>query len=449
LAVDRLPPQNIEAERSVLGSLLIDPDGFTKVSDLIDPDDFYRQSHRSIYEAIRLLGVRNEPADFVTVCDELERMEVLETVGGESYVSSLANDVPSAFNVEYYADIVKRASILRQVIVGAGDISSLALSSDADAATVLDNAEEIIFRIARKSESARYYSLREILTDYVDDMHFRHERPELLNGVPTGYNKLNELLGGYQRSDLIIVAARTGMGKTTFMLNVAWKAARQQDVPVALFTLEVSPVQLAQRLVSMEAQIDSSLLRDARLTDADFQKVGQAIGELSECPVFIDDTPALSILQLRAKCRRMHAQHNIGLIVVDYLQLMRTSGRTENRVQEISEITRSLKSIARELDVPVIAGAQLSRAIDARGDQKPRLSDLRESGSIEQDADIVMFLYADGGDVPHSGPLRMKVEVAKHRHGSVGELDVMFLRQQGLFLEAGARSNNDRSEPFN
>ena len=435
MAVDRLPPQNIEAERSVLGSLLIDPGGYTKISGSLRPEDFYRHSHRRMFEAIRALGERNEPPDFVTVCEELERMQALEEAGGEVYVSSVANEVPSAFHVEYYADIVRRASVLRQIIDGASSIANLAMNSDADSSEVLDNAESIIFSIAKQTDIREYVPIREVLTDYFDQLDFRKEHPDALSGIPTGFPTLDALTGGFQRSDLVIVAARTGIGKTTFLLNACRNAARKNEVPVGMFTLELSAEQLVQRLVSLEAQIDSRLLRDARdLQDTDFQRIGLAIGDLSEDPVFIDDSPTLSIFQLRGKARRMQAERNIGMIVLDYLQLMQGS-RTENRVQEISEITRSLKALARELDVPIVAGAQLSRAVEQRGEARPRLSDLRESGSIEQDADVVIFLYPEQAESIDSGPVNIVCEVAKHRNGPVGKLTLRFARNQGRFEE--------------
>ncbi len=435
LTEDRLPPQSVDAERTTLGSLLIDPEGLLRVADLLAPEDFYRRSHKLVFTAIQALYARDEPADIVTVCEELDRQSVLESVGGEAFVSSLANEVPSPFHLEHYAEIVKRASVLRELIVGAGEISNLAYGSESDWHEVLDDAESIVFGISRRLESGRYVTLRQVLTEYVDQLHFRHERPDMLSGVPTGFPRLDDLLGGFQRSNLIIVAARTGVGKTTFMLNVAWHAALRNRVPVVIFTLEVAPDQLCQRLISMQGGIDSAQLRDAKLTDGDFQKVSTAVGELSDCPIFIDDSPALNIVQLRAKCRRLQAEHNVGLVVIDYLQLMHASGYRDNRVQEISEITRSLKALARELEVPVIAGAQLSRAIDSRPDQRPRLSDLRESGSIEQDADVVLFLYPESSEIQHSGPLRMKAEIAKHRNGAVGQLELVFLRNQGIFLQ--------------
>ena len=434
MAVERLPPQNIEAERSVLGSLLIDPEGYTKISGALSPEDFYRHSHKRMYEAIQALGERSEPPDFVTVCEELERMETLEEVGGEVYVSSVANDVPSAFHVEYYADIVRRAAVLREIIDGASRIASMAMAADAESTQVLDTAESIIFSIARQTDSREYVPIRDVLTEFFDQLDFRNQHPGVLSGIPTSFETLDSLTGGFQRSDLVIVAARTGIGKTTFLLNVVRNAARNNEVPIGVFTLELSAEQLVQRLVSLEAQIDSRLLRDADLQDTDFQRIGRAIGELSESPIYIDDSPMLSIMQLRGKARRMQAEHNIGMIILDYLQLMQGS-RTENRVQEISEITRSLKGLARELNVPIVAGAQLSRAVEQRPEARPRLSDLRESGSIEQDADLVIFLYPESSESTDAGPVNIVCEVAKHRNGPVGRLNLRFARNLGRFDE--------------
>lgn len=434
MAVERLPPQNIEAERSVLGSLLIDPDGYNKISGSLRPGDFYRHSHKRLFEAIQALGERSEPPDFVTVCEELERMQALDEVGGEVYVSSVANEVPSAFHIEYYAEIVRRASILREIIDGASKIASMAMNADASSSEVLDSAESIIFAIAKQTDVREYLPIREVLTEFFDQLDFRHQNPDKLSGIPTGFETLDALTGGFQRSDLVIIAARTGIGKTTFLLNACRNASQQNEVPVGVFTLELSADQLVQRLVSLQAEIDSRLLRDADLQDSDFQRIGRAIGELSESHIYIDDSPTLSVLQLRGKARRMQAERNIGMIILDYLQLMRGS-RTENRVQEISEITRSLKGLARELNVPIVAGAQLSRAVEQRGEARPRLSDLRESGSIEQDADVVIFLYPEDSDSVEGGPVKIVCEVAKHRNGPVGRLTLRFSRSQGRFEE--------------
>ena len=436
----RTPPHSEDAERSVLGSLLLDPQGITRIADFLTERDFYRQPHRLIYRAIENLAARSLPADLMLVVDELERGENLDGAGGTAYLSVLANEVPTSFNVRYYAEIVKRNAVLRQVIDGARALSDMSYERGADADEVVAHAQELLFQLAANTDSGSYQHVRELLGPYVDDLLARKDQGDSLSGVHTGFARLDELLGGFQPSDLITVAARTGVGKTSFMLNLAWRAAGQHRVPVAIFTLEVSPRQLTQRLLSMQTRIDSSKLRDADLTDAEFGIIGTEAGNLSEFPIYLDDTPALTELQLRSKARRLKLDHHIGLVIIDYLQLMRPHRDHENRAQQISQITRSLKQLARELEVPVIAGAQLSRAIEMRGGQKPRLSDLRESGSIEQDSDVVIFLYSEEDERSHIGNLDLKIEVAKHRHGQTGIVDAVFVREFGEFhpRETGA-----------
>ena len=430
----RVPPHSEDAERSVLGSLLLDPQGITRVADFLSESDFYRQPHRLIYRAIESLAARNQPADLMLVIDELERAENLDAAGGAGYLGMLGHEVPTSVNVRYYAEIVKRNATLRQVIDGAQGLSDLAYARGADAGAVVARAQELLFQLAANTDSGNYQHVRDLLGPFVDDLLKRRQEGQSLAGVHTGFTRLDEILGGFQASDLITVAARTGIGKTSFLLNIAWRAASLHDVPVAVFTLEVSPNQLTQRLLSMQTRIDSTKLRDADLTDEEFGIVGIEAGNLSEVPIYLDDTPALTELQLRSKARRLRLDHQIGLVIVDYLQLMRPHREQENRVQQISQITRALKQLARELDVPVIAGAQLSRAIEMRTQQRPRLSDLRESGSIEQDSDVVIFLYPEGGDLPHSGPVELTIEVAKHRHGQTGIVDAIFVREFGHFL---------------
>ena len=429
----RVPPHNEDAERSVLGSLLLDPQGISKIADFLDETDFYRYPHRLIYRAIENLAARNQPIDLLLIVDELVRSENLDAVGGAAYLSLLGNDVPTSFNVRYYAEIVKRNAVLREVIEGAQVLSDLAYARGADTDAVVERAQQLLFQLATHTDAGKYQHVRELLLPYMDELMLRRVDGESISGVHTGFQGLDEILGGFQASDLITVAARTGIGKTTFLLNIAWRAAGIYSIPVALFTLEVSPKQLTQRLLSMQTEIDSAKLRDAKMNDEEWGKVGTGAGELSELPIFIDDTPALTELQLRSKARRLKLDHHIGLVIVDYLQLMRPHGDQENRVQQISQITRSLKQLARELEVPVIAGAQLSRAIDIRAEPKPRLSDLRESGSIEQDSDVVIFLYPEGGDAAESGPLELKIAISKHRHGRVGSVDAIFLRHNGHF----------------
>ena len=437
MAVDRLPPQNIDAERSLLGSLLIDSEAITKVTGNIGPDDFYREAHRAIFAAVTELISRNEKADYVTLCEQLSRAGELDEVGGESYVAELASAVPTPFHVEHYASIVRRASILRQIIHGATQMVSRSYDTGADPAEVLDEAESLIFGIANKVLSRDFEPIREILHRFNEQLMFRVEHRGTPTGVSTGIRGLDTLTGGLQRSDLVILAARPGIGKTALSLGIGLHAAKQNEVPVGFFALEMPADQIVQRLVGAEARMDAMRIRDGNLDDDQLQRVVRAMGDIAEYPIIIDDSPTLSVLELRGKARRMHLEHNVGLLVVDYLQLMTASGRRENRVQEITEITRSLKALARELNVPIIACAQLSRAVEQRPESRPRLSDLRESGSIEQDADLVVFLHEpDVGDETAIGrPVNLKLDIAKHRNGPIGTVDLRFIKPQGRFDE--------------
>jgi len=437
MAVDRLPPQNIDAERSLLGSLLIDSEAITKITGSIGPDDFYREAHRAIFAAVTELIARNEKADYVTLCEQLSRAGELDEVGGEGYVAELASAVPTPFHVEHYASIVRRASILRQIIHGATQMVSRSYDTGADPAEVLDEAESLIFGIANKVLSRDFEPIREILHRFNEQLMFRVEHRGTPTGVSTGIRGLDTLTGGLQRSDLVILAARPGIGKTALSLGIGLHAAKQNEVPVGFFALEMPADQIVQRLVGAEARMDAMRIRDGNLDDDQLQRVVRAMGDIAEYPIIIDDSPTLSVLELRGKARRMHLEHNVGLLVVDYLQLMTASGRRENRVQEITEITRSLKALARELNVPIIACAQLSRAVEQRPESRPRLSDLRESGSIEQDADLVVFLHEpDVGDETAIGrPVNLKLDIAKHRNGPIGTVDLRFIKPQGRFDE--------------
>jgi replicative DNA helicase len=441
-AVDRLPPQNTDAERSLLGSLLIDAEAITKIAGTIGPEDFYRQAHRSIYDAIATISTRNEKADYVTLCDQLVREGTLEDVGGEGYVAELTSAVPTPFHVEHYAAIVRRASILRQIIQGATRMVANAYDTDANPENVLDQAESLIFGIANEVLARDFEPIREILHDFNEELMKRVENKGAPTGVSTGIRGLDTLTGGLQRSDLVILAARPGVGKTAISLAVGLHAAKQNEVPVGFFALEMPSDQIVQRLVGAEARMDAMRIRDGNLDDEQLQRVVRAMAEIAEYPILIDDSPTLSVLELRGKARRMHLEHHTGLIVVDYLQLMTASGRRENRVQEITEITRSLKALARELKIPIIACAQLSRAVEQRPDSKPRLSDLRESGSIEQDADLVIFLHEPDRDdeMAIGRPVNLKLDIAKHRNGPTGTVDLRFIRPQGRFEEASGRA---------
>lgn len=373
-----MAPHNVEAEEAVLGSLLIDPDAIFRVASFLRPDDFYREKNGWIYAAILDLHERREPADFVTLCDEMERRGQLAEVGGAAYITGLINAVPTAIHVEYYAHIVERCAILRRLISAAGQIAGLAYEEAEDVDEVVDRAEQILFGVSQRRIARDLVPIKQIIGDYYDRIDYLYQHRGELIGIPTGFRMLDRLLGGLQRSDLIIVAGRPSMGKTSLVLSVAQNAARKFDQRVALFSLEMSAEQVVQRLISAETGIDSRRLRLGDLREEEWPVFVQATGVLSDAPIFIDDTPSISALQMRTKARRLHAEQGLDLIIVDYLQLMRGDARAENRVQEISNISRALKSLARELNVPVLAVSQLSRAVESRRPPRPILSDLRE-----------------------------------------------------------------------
>ncbi len=430
--INRIPPQNIEAEQSVLGSLLLDRDGIIKVADQITADDFYDDKHRIIYNAMIKLYDERASIDILTVSNILENGHSLEKIGGISYLTTLVNSVPSAAHVVHYANIVRRKGTLRRLISSATDIVGLGYQEDMDLESLLDQAEQKLFSVSQKYLKQNFVPLSEILHETFDRIDELHREKGKLRGVSTGFSDLDNKLGGLQKSDLIILAARPSMGKTSLALDFVRNVAMNEKKAVAVFSLEMSKDQLVDRLLAAEADVDLWKMRTGKLNDLgpdnDFERIGHALGRLSEAPIFIDDSGSLNIMELRTKARRLQAEHNLDLIVVDYLQLMQ--GRnTENRVQEVSEISRSLKILAKELNVPVLALSQLSRAVEQRGgDKKPQLSDLRESGSIEQDADVVMFIYRDemyaGKDSrkPHVADILIR----KHRNGPTGEIELFF-----------------------
>jgi replicative DNA helicase len=437
--VEKLLPQNIEAECGVLGSIIIDPEAIVQVADFLHSDDFYRDAHRTIYEVILQLYEQREPADFITICDELERRNRLEEVGGASYITSLINQVPTSGNVEFYGRIVERTSILRRLIHAAGQIAAIAYE-EGDADVALDKAEQLIFNISQRHARTDFSLLRDILSEYMNKLDQLHEHRGTIVGVPTGFAALDRLTGGLQRSDLIILAARPSLGKTSLALSLAHNAAVKYQHSVAVFSLEMSKEQLVQRLLSMDAGVDQQRLRTGWIEDDEWDRIVYAMGTLSEANIWIDDTASITTVEMRSKTRRLHAEHGIDLIIVDYLQLMQAmsgSGkRNENRVQEISEVSRNLKGLARELNVPVLALAQLSRAVETRQSKVPQLSDLRESGSLEQDADIVMFIYRDDVYNPESERKNIAdIIVAKHRNGPVGEVSLYFQASQTRFRD--------------
>ena len=424
--VDRLPPHSAEAEEAVLGSLLIDPDAILEVASFLKPEAFYRDQNKWIYQAILDLHDAREPLDFITLADTLRKRSQLEDVGGEAYLISLLNAVPTSVNARSYGRIVEAAAVRRRMLTAASSIASLAYDEDENVNVILDRAEQALFSISEERTTRDLVPVRDIARDYLDRVEELHARGDEMIGVPSGFTDVDKMLGGLNKSDLLIVAARPGMGKTSFLLGMALHAGLRHGKRIAMFNLEMSGEQLVQRMIAAETRIDSQRLRRGQLYENEWPIFLEAVGRLSEMRVFIDDTPAVTPLQLRTKCRRLYAEHGLDLVMVDYLQLMQAEYTSNNRVQEISEISRSLKGLARELDVPVVTASQLSRAVENRQEKRPQLSDLRDSGSIEQDADVVMFIYRDEYYNPDTTdrPNIAEISVAKHRNGPTGAIDL-------------------------
>jgi replicative DNA helicase len=434
-AIERLPPHNIEAEQSVLGSLLIDRDAIIRVASYVRAEDFYISANGTIYQAILDLYNRREPTDFVTLSDELERRAALEDIGGVGYLSSLLNSVPTAVHVEYYGRIVERTSTLRRLIDAGTRIVGIGYQDGVDTEDALDSAERTLFDVSQKRQTKDFQSISDVLDRFFDQLEYLQQHRGDVVGVPTGFTDLDQLTGGLQRSDLIIVAARPSMGKTAFSLGLAYGAAVQHGKTVGVFSLEMSAEQLVQRLLATETGVDSHRLRLGMIDDNEWDRISRALGRLAEAKVFIDDSANANVMDVRSKARRLQAEMGLDLIIVDYLQLM-SGRRTDNRVQEIGEISRGLKGLARELNVPVIALSQLSRAVETRADHRPMLSDLRESGSIEQDADIVMFIYRDEKYDENSEKKGIaEIIVAKHRNGPVGSINLRFFERTARFAD--------------
>ncbi len=436
-APDKNIPSNIEAEEALLGSVLIDPDVIVQVATVVQPKDFYVQRHGWIYDAMRYLHDLRQPVDFLTVTDELERRGQLKDVGGAATISSLINAVPSSVHAHQYALIVQRTSTLRQLIHAAGEIARKAYDESQDVSSVVNESEELIFAIAEGRLDRDLVEISHIMRTVMDDLDDLLSRKGEIMGVPMGFRDLDKILGGLQNSDLIIVAARPGMGKTSMALTMALNAAKYHKKCVAIFSLEMSNEQLVQRLLSQEARVNSQHLRLGQIREEEWGRIAQASGTLSECALYIDDSATLSPFELRTKARRLHAKNSIDLLIVDYMQLMHGGGKSsENRVQEISLISRSLKQLARELRIPVVALSQLSRQVENRADKRPQLSDLRESGSIEQDADVVMFVYRE--DMYQEDSERQNIAeiiISKHRHGPTGSVDLYFEQDFAAFRE--------------
>lgn len=436
IPIDRLPPQSLEAEQSVLGSMLIEKDAILRATDILEPADFYRDAHRKVFEAIVRLADRGEAVDIITVTEELRRRGELEDIGGIGYISSLANMVPTAANVEHYARIVEEKAILRRLIEVASEVARRAYSGEEEVDEILDRAENMIFSVVQGRRVRGYVHIRDVLVDTYEHIGYLYAHKGAITGIPTGFTELDEMTSGMHPSELIIIAARPSQGKTALCLNIACHAAVRRKVPVAIFSLEMSKEQLAQRMLCAEAHVNGHRLRTGLLTDDDWSRLAKALSRLSEAPILIDDTPNIPLMELRAKARRMKAEHDIGLVIIDYLQLMQGRGRSESRQQEISEVSRSLKSLARELQVPVLALSQLSRAVEQRQDKRPLLSDLRESGSIEQDADLVAFIYHNPEEQESNV---VELIVAKQRNGPTGSIQLVFLKDIGKFVNLEKR----------
>ncbi len=436
-ATERIPPQNDEAERSVLGAALIDQDALLEVTDILRPEDFYKEAHREIYDAIVSLYRKNEPVDILTVAEELKRRKNLDMAGGRAYLGLLSAEVPSTANVMQYARIVEEKSILRKLIRASSEIMEEGFAADKTAAQVLEDAEQRVFEISQKRQKKTVSQIREVLAKNLDMLQLLAQKKGELRGLTTGFRDLDKMTSGLQKSDLIILAARPSMGKTALALNIARNAAMKAGAKVLIFSLEMSQEQLTERILSTEALVEIQKMREGSLEDEDWSKLSEAVVRLEQADIMIDDTPGITAIEMRNKCRRIKMEKGLDLILVDYLQLMSFEGRAESRQLEISALTRFLKQLAREMECPIIVLSQLSRATEARqGDKKkPILSDLRESGSIEQDADLVIFLYRDEYYTKEETqrPNECDVILAKHRNGATGEVVLTWLGQYTKF----------------
>jgi replicative DNA helicase len=438
----KVPPQNLEAEASVLGGILLENEAINRVLEILAPVDFYREAHRKIFRAMMELTDRNEPSDLITLSELLKAKGELEAVGGSTYLASLADQVPTAANIAYYARIIREKAILRQLITCATEIATRGFEEQGNVDEFLDAAEKVIFDIAEKKIKASFVSVGDMIKDTLKAVERLYERKELVTGVPTGFKDFDKLTAGLQPSELIIVAGRPSMGKTAFALNIATYASLNAGIGVAVFSLEMAREQLVLRMLCSEARVDNSKVRAGYLGERDFPKLANAAGRLHEALIYIDDTPAISVLELRAKTRRLirDREKKVGLVIVDYLQLMRGMGNANNREQEISEISRSLKALAKELRVPVIALSQLNRRVEDRGDRRPMMADLRESGAIEQDADVIAFIYRDEVYNQKSADKGIaEVIVAKQRNGPIDTVRLAFLSEYTRFEDLAER----------
>ncbi|WP_369823697.1 MULTISPECIES: replicative DNA helicase [Sporosarcina] len=434
--IERTPPHNNEAEQSVLGAIFLEPQALITASEILLPEDFYRVAHKKIFETMLVLNDRGQPVDLVTIAEELKVKNELEDVGGISYITELANAVPTAANIVYYANIVEEKALLRRLIRVATDIVEDGYTREDEVEALLGEAEKKMMEVSNRKNAGDFRHIKDVLVETYDNIELLHTRKGDVTGIPTGFRDLDQITAGFQRNDLIIVAARPSVGKTAFALNVAQNVATKTDENVAIFSLEMGAEQLVMRMLCAEGNIDAQVLRTGNLEADDWRKLTMAMGSLSNAGIFIDDSPGIRINEIRSKCRRLQQEHGLGMIMIDYLQLIMGSGRgSDNRQQEVSEISRSLKALARELKIPVIALSQLSRGVEQRQDKRPMMSDLRESGSIEQDADIVSFLYReDYYDKETEMQNMIEIIIAKQRNGPTGTVTLAFAKEYNKFL---------------
>ncbi|HLQ96453.1 MAG TPA: replicative DNA helicase [Pseudogracilibacillus sp.] len=445
---ERIPPHNIEAEQAVIGAIFLEPNAFSTASERIESKDFYRANHQVIFEAMFDLFEKGEPIDMVTVTTLLSNSEKLEIAGGVPYLTDIAGSVPTAANIDYYSQIVEEKAVLRRLIQTASDIVTNTFSKEDEVEEALDDAERTILEVSSRKNVNAFQPIKDVLIEVYDNIEQLHQAEDDVTGISTGYRDLDRMTSGFQRNDLIIIAARPSMGKTAFALNIAQNVAIKTNENVAIFSLEMGAGQLVQRMLCAEGNIDSQRLRTGKLEQDDWGKLTMAMGSLSHAGIYIDDSPGIRVSDIRSKCRRLKQEHGLGMIIIDYLQLIQGSGNSrENRQQEVSEISRALKGLARELEVPLIALSQLSRGVESRQDKRPMMSDLRESGSIEQDADIVGFLYRE--DYYEEEPEHQNIEIilAKQRNGPTGTVELAFVKEYNKFVDLDFRYGDVEAPP--
>ncbi len=454
LDMRKVPPQSLEAEMSILGGVLLDNEAINRALEVIRPEEFYRESHRKIFRAMIDLSNNGEPCDLITLTTILKKKGELEDAGGGAYLATLVDFVPTAANIAFYCRIVKEKAVARNLITAATEIVTKSFDEQSNVDELLDHAQKTIFEISENKLKPAFFPVKDILKDTIRNIEKLYEKKDHVTGVPTGFLDMDSMTAGFQRGDLIIVAGRPSMGKTAFALNLGQHAAihADQKTAVAIFSLEMSKEQLVTRLLCSESKIDASRLRTGHLIDADWSRLMTGAGKLHDAPIYIDDTPAITVLEMRAKCRRLKAEKNLGMVIVDYLQLMRGGANIESRQQEISEISRSLKALAKELDIPVIALSQLNRGLESRTDKRPMMSDLRESGAIEQDADVIMFVYRDavycdackrrdGSCTTEGHDRQAEVIIGKQRNGPIGTVNLIFNGEYTKFENKARRDD--------